>query len=326
MALSYEKRREHDKKGRFELPRRVLGGVFTPRVRGTLRVLTYLSVVSLIALGLSVRSAYGNVTEQALITGRQLAKLSDLTQNSERLTLNGQALEIAAAVSQKSLDEVLDRFEDLCREEGVVARDFREIKGLLEDPSASSAAKKSNFGVMREQSKDDGVVACAVRNPANGNRPFWEGLAKFAEKWDLAELGHLRYAYARRLQSGDTHVITVWTDASFRLDAMIPPADGIDAPGSDSAHFPRPEASVRYLSAGAEGRPHGVRIYESKLAARDLLGKYESQLPASGWEQVSVGENAPEARYFTKGGIDVIVVAQQSGDRSVVSVLETQGF
>jgi hypothetical protein len=286
MALSYEKRREQTRRGWLDLPKRVFGAVFTPRIRGTLRVLTYLSVISMVAAALSVRSAWGSVTEQALITGRQLAKLSDLTKDSERLMLNGQALQISSAVTKKTLGEVLDRFEGLCKEDGAVARDFREVKGLLSDSTAANAAKNSNFGVMREEGKDDGIVACAVRDPKNGNRPFWEGLAKFAEKWDVAEVGNVRYVYARRLESGDTHVITVWTDGSFRLDSMIPPADGTDAPGTDSSAFPRPDDSVRYLSASAEGRPHGVRIYESKAMANDVLGKYESDLPSTGWEKV----------------------------------------
>ena len=326
MALSYQKRREQNRRGWFDLPKRFFAAALTPRVRGTLRVLAYLSVVTLVALALSVRSAWGSVTEQALVTGRQLAKLSDLTKESERLLLNGQALQISSAVTDKSLDEVLERFDALCREDGVVARDFREVKGLLSDNTLTTAAKKNNFGVLKERGKDDGVVACTVRDPKNGDRPFWDGLAKFAETWDLADVGHVRYVYARRLESGDTHVITVWTDASFKLDAMIPPADGSDAPGNDSATFPRPEASQRYLSAGAEGRPHGVRIYESKAMANDVLGNYEKTLPGKGWEQVSIGEDAPEARYFTKGGVDVIVMAQQNGDRAVVSIMETRGF
>jgi hypothetical protein len=324
MALSYEKRREQDKKP--AVTRRLLSRVMTPRVRGTMRVLTYLTIVSVIAAGLSIRSAYGSVSEQALITGRQLAKLSDITKDSQRLMLNGQPLNIASAVVDKSLDQVLDRFEAICREEGVVARDFREIKGLMTDASAVDAAKRGRLGVLRQQTIDDGVVACVVRSPENGKRPFYEGLAKFGDNWDLAEVGHLRLAYARRVESGDTHVMTLWTDGSFRLDAMIPPADGADAQGSDSATFPRPDSSQRFLSAGAEGLPHGVRIYESKATANEVLSKYVETLPAQGWEQVSIGEDAPEARYFTKGGLDVIVVAQQSGDRSVVSIMETKGF
>jgi len=326
MALSYEKRRELKKQSWWHLPRRLLAPVFTPKVRGVLRVLTYLTIVSLIAAALSARSAWGSVGEQALITGRQLSKLSDLTADSERLSLNGQELQIAAAAVENSLDQVLDRFEALCQEEGVVARDFREIKGMMKDPAVAAQAKKDNFGVVREQSADDGVVACVVRNPANGKRPFWEGAGKFSEKWDIAELGFVRYVYAQRLDSGNTRVITVWTDGSFRLDAMVPPADGTDAPGSDSASFPRPDSAQRYLSAGAEGRPHGVRIYESKASANDVLAKYDRELPAQGWQTTPIGEEAREARYFTKNGVDVIVVAQENGDRSVVSIVETKGF
>jgi hypothetical protein len=307
----------------WRLPKQLMRGAMSPRVRGTLRVGVYLGVVSMIGAGLAARSAWGSVSEQALVTGRQLAKLAEFTDAPERLVLNGQPIQIASAVSSLSVEEVLNRFEGVCREDGTIPRDLREVKGLLDNKEFVERAKKGNFGILRQQTKDDGVIACAVKNPQNGQRPTWESLGKFAESWDLADVGFLRYAYAQRTESGNTLVLTAWTDGSFKVDAMTP-ADGADAPGSDSPNVPRPPSSVRFLSAAAEGRPHGVRIYQSQASAKDVLEGYSRDLLKSGWETIDTEH--PESRYFSKNGVDVVLVAEQAGDRSVVSMVETRGF
>ena len=121
-------------------------------------------------------------------------------------------------------------------------------------------------------------------------------------------------------------MLTVWTDGSFKVTAMVPPTEGADAPGADSVNISRPPNSVRYLSASAEGRPHGIRVYESKASSKEILAGYEKDMVAKGYEQVFVGEDAPQARYFSRGGVDVVVVADQDGDRTLVSALETRGF
>lgn len=320
---SYQKRRV----GRswWDFPRRLFAAAFNQRVRGVLRVGAYLFVISLVGAGLAARSAWGSASEQALVTGRQLVKLGEFTKDSERLMLNGQALNMASATTDLSVAQVLDRFEAICKEEGAIPRDMREVKTLLDDPALAKQAERLNYGILRQTSAGDGVVACTVKDASNKRR-FWEGMSAFADSWDLSEIGHLRYAYARRLESGRTHVLTAWTDGSFKLNAMFPPTDGVDAPGADSPNVPRPPSSVRYLSAAADGRPHSIRVYESTATAKDVLSGYETQLTASGWERVYIGEDAPQARYFSKGGLDVVVMAEQSGDRAIVSTLETRGF
>ncbi len=235
--------------------------LFVPeRVRRVLRVGSYVSVLFLVLAGLAANSAMGSVTEQALITGRQLSKLEDFTTSSTRLVLNGERMNIASATTTASVAAVLDRVEGVCKEDGAVARDLREIDSLMTDAAVIAAAKKYRMGVLREERQDEGIVACAVRNPKNGERSFISGLKAFAGSFDLADVGLLRYVYARRTDSGRTHVITVWTDGSFRFNSMLAPADGKDAPGSDPKNAPRPKDSVRFLTAAAEGAPHSVRI------------------------------------------------------------------
>jgi hypothetical protein len=199
------------------------------------------------------------------------------------------------------------------------------VDALLHDESMKTFATKRNFGVIREQTVDDGVVACATRNPENGNRTTLEGFRKFAESWDVADVGLLRYAYVRRLENGRSHVLTVWTDGSFKLDAMLPGDDGQDALGTDPENVPRPPDATRYLTAAAEGRPHSVRIYESRQPARDVLRMYETDMPKRGWTPIDTGDTAPEARYFERNGVDMLVVVEENGERSMVSMVETGG-
>jgi hypothetical protein len=286
----------------------------------------YLMVVALVTAGLAARSAKGSVSEQAMATGRQLAKLGEFTKAPERLLLNGQAMNMASAMTDLSLGQVLDRFEAICKEDGVVPRDLREVKSLLDDPTLAKEAQRLNYGVLRTQDKEEGFVACTVANPANGNRRFWDAVGAFSESWDVAELGHLRYAYVRRAKSGRTHVLTAWTDGPFKLAAMVAPADGVDAPGTDSQNVPRPPSSIRYLSASAEGLPHGIRIYESTATAKEILTGYEQQLETKGFTRAPLGEDAPTARYFTKNGVDVLLAAEQNGDHAYVTLMESRGF
>ncbi len=313
------KKRARRPKRWWHLPRFAL---MTERAKGVVRVATYFTIILVASGAFAARSAVAGVSEKALATGRQLDKLQEFASGAERLVLNGQAINIGSATSTLSLDEVLDRFEGVCKEDATLARDFREVDSLLKDSALANFAKKRNFGVLREQTLDDGVVACAARNPQNGERTTLEGFRKFVESWDVADVGLLRYVYARRLDNGRTHVLTVWTDGSFKLDAMVPP-EGKDAPGSDPENVPRPPSSVRFLTASAEGRPHSVRIYESGQSAGALLKTYEDEMPKRGWTPVNVGTDVPDARYFERNGVDFMVVVEASGDRSVVSMLET---
>lgn len=324
MAKTTYEERKAARRGR-SIVSAFLGAVYTPRVRAILRVGAYATTVFVVTGGIAANSALGKMSEQALITGRQLSKLEDFTGSSTRLMLNGEKLNIASATTTAPLDAVLDRVEAVCKEEGAMARDFREIDALMKDEELLTAAKKGNFGVLREVRDNEGFVACAVRGPESKHKNVFEGMMKFAETSDLADIGQLRYVYARKTQSGRTHVLTVWTDGSFKLDALTAPADGEDAPGSDPAGAPRPQKAVRYLSAAAEGAPHAVRVYESKAPARDVLAQYETEMPRRGWEAIKVEEEAPEARYYSRGGVDLMVVAYQDGDRTAVSMIETRG-
>jgi hypothetical protein len=297
--------------------------LFGPRLRGVLRVGAYLvGVFALIAV-FSARSALGGVSEQALVVGRQLAKLEDLTESSNQLLLNGERIQLASAVTSEPVERVLDRFEALCRDDGVLPHELSRLDALLkkELPPRKSALE---LGILREDRGHDGMVACMVQGPSSRESLF-QRFEQLVQSQDLADVGLLRYAYARRTENGRTHVITAWTEGSFKLDALAPKTDGSDTPGSDPKGAIRPPQSVRLLTAQATGAPHAVRIYESRSSQRAVLDSYDRELPRLGWQPISAaGYDVPEARYFTKGGVDLLVVADEQGERTAVSMIETR--
>lgn len=315
---SYEERRKK-RGGRSSLLRLLFG----PKIRAFARVGIYLIAVCIVVGIFATRSAMGGVAEQALIVGRQLAKLEDLTESSNRLSLNGEKINLASAVTVEPMEKVLDRFETLCREEGVLVHEFDRLDKVLKEklPERKTAF---DLGILREESDRDGMVACMVQD-ASSNQSALESFSRFVDSQDLKDVGLLRYAYAKKTESGRTHVITAWTDGSFKLSALAPSADGTDTPGTDPSGAIRPPDSVRLLTAAVEGAPHAVRIYESKATPKDVLSSYEREMPKLGWEPIQAAEyDVPEARYYSKGGVDLLVVADENGERTAVSMIETR--
>ncbi len=275
--------------------------------RASLRVGSYLGVVFLLLAVLAVRSARGSISEQVLLAGRQLSKLEDLTASSSHVVLNGEPMNVASATTTASVRAVLDRVEGICKEDGAVAHDLRDLGGVLADAGLARAARGFNLGVLRRETDSEGVVACAVKDPSHPGRSFWDGLAAFGKSLDLADVGLLRYVYARKTPSGRTHVISAWTDGSFRFQSMLAPADGRDAPGSDPVAALRPPRSVRFLTAAVDGGPGSVRVYESEERAQAVLAAYDRAMPSMGWKRLLVQEEVPEARYYTRRGVDLLV-------------------
>jgi hypothetical protein len=319
MQQSYQDRRkQRTRKGGL------LGFLLAPRLRGFLRVALYVTLVCCVVGIFAARSAMGGVSEQALVVGRQLSKLEDLTESSNRLLINGERINLASAVTNEPLEKVLDRFETLCRSEGVVSQEFARLDKVLKESKVPEHKTAFDLGILRKETDQDGMVACMVEEPGN-KRSAFAGLERFMDSQDLRDIGLLRYAYARKTDRGNTHVLTAWTDGSFKLSAMMPEADGTDTPGTDPAGALRPPQSVRLLSASVQGAPHAVRIYESTAAPKDVLATYEREMPKLGWQPLKAAEyDVPEARYYSKGGVDLLVVADENGEHTAVSMVETR--
>jgi hypothetical protein len=194
---------------------------------------------------------------------------------------------------------------------------------LPPDVSGSRAA-----GILRETSGDSGVVACIVRDdgqPAGGLASLTRNLGAMMKSGDLGALGRLRYVFAEKTRSGRTHVVAAWTEGPFNVFALVPGA-GQDAPGSDPAQAPRPPRAQRILSADVEGVPYGVRVYDSAGTPAEVVGVYDREMAALGWEPAfGVPGDGPDQRAFTRPGADLLVITSPDGARTVVSVIEMRG-
>jgi hypothetical protein len=134
----------------------------------------------------------------------------------------------------------------------------------------------------------------------------------------------LRYVVASR---GDaalheqnlTRVISLWTEGSFRLERLIPPAIG-DAAGTDSAVLPRPPRSVRVFSAEAQGVPYSVRVYETELSGSEVLGFYDKKMV--GFAAIAPSAQQDRGRGYIKDAEPLIVNVSRDETKTIVTLTE----
>ena len=192
------------------------------RVKGVFRVGVFALVVTGTLGMLSARSVYGDIGESSMVVGRELSGMKDLVGGSHRVHINGEQVFVASAMTEGSVDVVLDRFEALCRESS------QGLDDAIQNPDTASAKLPADVaaliadhgpmrsGILRKQGGGEGVVACLAHSGGGGISGLATRLATFAKSKDLGNVGKLRYVYARR-EDGDvpgakTHVVTVWTD------------------------------------------------------------------------------------------------------------------
>jgi hypothetical protein len=298
------------------------------RVKKIARLVAYTAVVSL-GIGLvAVRSVYGDVKSSALSLGHELGKLGDVG-TKRPLRLNGEPIFIVSTTEDASVTEVLNQTEARCKAGSAgMAAELEHLSEALKQQLPADVSGSRAAGILRETSGDSGVVACLVRDdgqPAGGLGKLAGNLGEMMRSGDLGALGRLRYVFAEKTRSGRTHVVAAWTEGPFNLFALVPGA-GVDAPGSDPAQAPRPPRSQRILSADVEGVPYGVRVYDSASTPAEVVGVYDREMAALGWEPAfGVPGDGPEQRAFTRPGADLLVITSPDGARTVVSVIEMRG-
>ena len=295
------------------------------RIIKLMRLAVYATVVSA-GLGLlAARSVYGDVRSTALSMGRELGQLGDV--GSKRpLRLNGEPIFIASTTEDASVKEILDQTEARCRRGSAgLASDIGDFSAALARELPKGANDARAAGILREEQGDSGVVACLIREdgqPAGTVSDIAEHLGDLMKTGDLSALGRLRYVFAEKTKSGRTHVVAAWTDGSFNLFALMPPA-GKDAPGSDPAHAPRPPNALRILSADVEGVPYSVRIYDSAATPTEIVALYDREMAGRGWEpSYGVPGEGPEQRAFSRPGADLMVITSRDDDRTLVTLIE----
>ena len=312
------------------------------RVRGALRVATFLAAANLTATALLLPKAGAAAEEAVKQSGLELLKQigPTLVGPPEVALINGQRMSLSSKLTPLSVAQVIERLGQHCREHSAGLAD--EIAAL---PKGESALQQLPEG-LRDPSrwlssetiaKDGqvGQIACIARKGSGGGlQGLVDRVLAFTESGDLAEIGDARYVVARRdEESGQTHVLAMWTEGKFNIPEMF--ADTGDAPGADSPDVPRPPDARRVLSAQMAHRSYAIRMYDTTRSHAEVLAYYEAQLGPRGFRNHPFPHASAEldlndhVRAFSKDGVAVIVVTSQTpAEQTGVSIIEmgSMGF
>lgn len=299
---------------------------FKQRMLGSLRVALYVALVAGLMLGVLSTRANAQLREQSLSLSRELLPLADLLQDATALRLNGEVINFSLTVLEgTSVNQALDRVQAACEKHpGPLARQSLALVRSLPKsvPGAAAAAELlSKLVVTRQESGGQGAVLCFTGDDSPIEPSFAED---FAETQDLGALGKLRYVMAGQGKAEQheqhlTRVISLWTEGSFRLDRLAPPASG-DAPGSDSRLIPRPPGALRVFSAETIGAPYSVRIYETDAPASEVLAFYDSRM--SHFSQLTMAGYEQTGRAYIKDAQPLLLHLTQNGSKTVVTLSE----
>ena len=324
--------------------RPALGKMANVSVVGALRVLALLSVVSLVLVAWSLRTALADadLAVQRLTDSLSAELGPGLIGTPETLSINGQTLLVSARSAELSVHDALARFEQHCVGEGDSSASGAMLPEALLAPLPHEPLPKpeeqqvsgllAHLSVLRREADDEGRLLCFARG--RGRRDLgalMHDLRLVAERGDLSQLGKLRYVTARKLKSGKTQLVVVWAEGPLELGALLPRTG--DAPGSDMHDVPRPAGTTRDLCALAVGHAYGLRLYRAKESSAQLLAFYDSELPKRGWSKVPVLPTGGDlgqgltARAFVRRGHALAIGVQTHGERAEaqLSVIDLGG-
>lgn len=293
-----------------------------------LRLGLFLTALYAVGAVIVARRVRAEANEIMMGVGAQMMQYADADRQGEPRTLylNGQRLAFGSGwARERSVDEVLDFFEARCR-----ARDGRLADQLQELARARDieAPDSTPFdGTLRDSSAHGGYVACFdVGEERQGVEGLLARLEGFANTGDLANLGGLRYVYAREMDEGGTHFVVFHTDDRLNVYEMFPRTG--DAPGVDAEDVPRPANVRRLMSAWEEGDPHAMTMYTSTTrSSEELQAWYRQELPHAGWELVDPTEAQVDRltrgwdEDDRRGAREARAIHAERGDRHVTIVL-----
>ncbi len=283
--------------------------------RGLLRAAGYLIALSGVFSLIQIRQARAEVGDRTVEMGRQMLALANATQHDvNRLTLNGEHMYMGSSLSKDSVNQVLDRYEALCDKNR--AQDSEEWKKLAE--SNAPPEKKAgigNAGIVRSGTAGEGAVMCFTKTSVS-KPTFGEAVQTFAQTGELGALGAVRFVYASTGPTGNTVVLTSWTDEHFNMKSFMGDKNK-DCAGEDFAEVPRPADSQRVLSGRVDDTPFGVNIYRGKAAPTEVATSFDQQLTKQGWRavdpelEVRMADDPrhPVGRIYEKDGVVLTLAA-----------------
>jgi hypothetical protein len=279
----------------------------SPWMKGV-RLASFVGVLAVLGVGLSLSRVRGQVGEQMISMGESLMRYERAERQDapRELRLNGQSIMITSGTTPDSVDAVLDEFEARCRSHNAA------LQAELRLVSAQ------DFFVLREERGDSGAVGCLDFGREISAAELLARANRFRATNDLHDLGDLRYVFARTLDEGEgAHFLTFWTTGSLDFDEITGHGGNEDVPGSDIAGIPRPPRSRRILDAMESGADQRVVTYAgSSMTEWELEAFYRDALPRAGFDLIEAPADAPPQQ-------GSIVIAAERADRLTFLVLDT---
>jgi hypothetical protein len=291
----------------------------------SLRVATYVGVLAVVVLFFVARSVRAQLGERSLALGHELAQFRDVLHGVHRVTLNGETLYVASAVSEQTMGQVLDRFEASCRERsGGLAEQYDNLPSPVQArlKAEAPAAWEMRLGIIREVRADEGSILCIERREGHGLKDAIGRYKAFARSGDLYDLGNLRYVHVRPTDNGKVHVLSTLTEGRFNLYNVV--GKGIAEPaGIDPPEAPRPPGSKRVMSAQLEGM-YGAYMFASPQQTPEILAFYDGDLPARGWLRIT-GNTTIDTEVWQRDGVTMVLQAHRRDDDDQTVVTLSQG-
>jgi hypothetical protein len=268
------------------------------------------ALVSIAGYG-SLRVARAEVRERLRGFGAELASWQSARPHSasRRLSVNGLELGLLTLSTSESVSEVLDRFHARCRERA----------GFAVPEALKSELTSPLDGTFREESEEEGLIACLDTERPLAFEELSERLRAFGKSGDLAAIGELRYAFARR-EGSRTTIVALWTEGAAKLFELFPKSG--DAPGRDPRDVPRPPGSRRLLSGIEHGMPYSLTIYQAETQSKEELRRwYAEVLAEAGWNAFARRTDGPLMVQKGERTLSIDVGHAKNG-QTVVSVAE----
>ncbi len=289
------------------------------RAAGMLRV-TLFATVCAAASGAWVTSrAKAEAAREGFRLGKDLVPLQDLLDGRYDLSLNGQDVSLSNTTTEQPVGTVLDRFEEQCKKNPGALSSFWSEVGKGNQLKGDDQSLVTNLSIVRTEEEGAGVVMCFVKN---GEKKALDALAEFAETQDLSALGKLRYVFARPDKAGSTHVMTLWTEGSFRIEQVLSEAEG--RVPEDVRYVPRPPDSRFVFDARIRSTPYGVRVYRSTQGTGNVAAHYDAHMGEKGWDIAKPPVPGGETRAYLKEGVSVVVSSTRDDEtgETLVALVE----
>ncbi len=255
-----------------------------------LRLAVFIVFAWVVAVVWAANRVEAEVQEIMLGLGGEMMQMPDAdTGRLRQMNFNGAPIQFRTSHTDKPMAEVLDYFEGRCQErDGRLAEQLEEL--MEQEPRLEGLDPEELDGTMRFDTSQRGYVACLdMGEERQDHEDIINRVGEFIQTGDIADVGHMRYLYAQRVEDDQTFFVTVFSDHPVNIYEMFP-TEG-DAPGRDPEDVARPPGARRLLSAWEDGKPYGMFVYTDGggSSAEATEETYRTELmPERGWAQVQL--------------------------------------